>query len=151
MVHLINLLKDEHEILRKLFTEISRCLPETKTLAEVQRLSVVAEHLVAHHTEMENEIAFAALNQALLERQQTDQLLLEHQAKRDHFRAVAAAGHQPEAERLLRKAIEASIARFDWEEQSIFPLMTQVLSPESLEELALTRGHGQELMDHYMV
>jgi hemerythrin-like domain-containing protein len=118
------------------FEEIDRLLPEVRTLAEVHLLSRLVEGVLSKHADVEQNLAFAALDQALAEKGQLKQLNQDHKEINSSLRNAVLATDFTTAVRLLKTGLKASREHFKREEESVFPLFDQLLSPETLTALA---------------
>ena len=86
----------EHTLLNSLFDEILRLLPDVRTVQELRLLTRLVEGVLAHHAELEDNLAYSALNQALTEKGKFDQLQLDHR-ELDERNAAASAAEFSEA------------------------------------------------------
>ncbi len=133
MITINDALRLEHVFLRKMFQEVDQLLPEMKTLGEVQLVSRIIESLLAAHGDVEQNLAYSALDQGLAERGELAQLYQDHEEIDGRFESARTAANVPEARRLLKEGLSLSICHFRWEEDSVFPLFDQVFSPSTLE------------------
>jgi hypothetical protein len=125
----------EHTVLRQLFDEIDRLLPDAKTVGEVRVLTRLVEGLLSHHADVEQNLAFAALDQALAEKGELKGLYQDHQEIDARLREAALAEDLPEAARLLKAGLRASRAHFRREEATVFPLFEKLFAPAAMEAL----------------
>ena len=128
----------EHRIFLSVFDQIERVLPWLATVAEVKVLAGVIEGMLEDHAGTETNLAYLALDHVMQDKGQLDQLHEEHHEIDASLRRVQQAENCPEARRLLQAAIAASRNHFRFEEQSIFPLLENVLQSETLTELGVT-------------
>jgi hemerythrin-like domain-containing protein len=129
-------LTNEHAVFCNVFNEIERLLPDVRTVAEVRLLSRLVEGMLSHHADVEKNLAFAALDQALAEKGQLKQLNQDHEEIDSCLRKAALATDFAQAVRLLKTGLKASRTHFNREEESVFPLFEKILSSEALTALA---------------
>jgi len=127
----------EHALLNLLFDELGRLLPQVRTVAELRLLTRLVTGLLSHHADLEDNLAYAALDHALAEKGQLDRLYQDHHEIDQRFRAAAVAKELPEAVRLLQAGLKASREHFRLEERTVFPLLEQQLSPATLKTLGV--------------
>jgi len=60
-----NFLTTEHALFCELFDEIDRLLPDVRTANEVRLLSRLVEGVLSRHADVEQNLAYAALDHAL--------------------------------------------------------------------------------------
>jgi hypothetical protein len=137
MITINDALRLEHVFLRKLFQEVDQLLPEVQTLGEVRLLCRIIESLLAAHGDVEQNLAYSALDQGLAERGELAQLYQDHEEIDGRFERARMARSVLEARRLLKEGLSFSICHFQWEEDSVFPLFDQVFSPSTLEAFAV--------------
>jgi len=135
MKPIIETLTDEHALFNLLFDEITRLLPDVKTVNEVRLLTRLVEGLLAHHADIETNVAYAALDHALAEKGQLKQLYQDHEEIDTCLRDAALSPQLSEAVRLLKAVLGASRTHFAREERTIFPLFQQLFPPPVLETL----------------
>lgn len=114
------------------FNEIDRLLPDVRTVEEVCLLSRLGEGMLAHHADVEQNLAFVALDQALAENGELKQLNQDHEEIDVCLRKAAVAADLTKALRLPKMGLKASRAHFSREEESVFPLFDKKFSPEAL-------------------
>jgi len=132
---IIDSLTAEHALLCELFDEMERLLPGLRTVSEVHLLSRLLEGVLLRHANVEQNLAFAALDHALAEKGQLRRLHQEHE-EIDHCLHQAKVAKQfPEAVRLLKAGLAASRSHFHLEETVIFPLLHELFRPAELEVL----------------
>ena len=136
MRRITDVLTTEHNLLCILFDEIDRLLPGVRTVDEVRLLSRLVEGVLSHHADVEQNLAFAALDHALAEKDELRQLHQDHDEIDACLRDAALATELAKAVQLLKAGLEASRVHFRLEEQSVFPLFEKMLAPSSLETLA---------------
>jgi hemerythrin-like domain-containing protein len=122
----------EHVFLGRLFNEVDRLLPEVQTLAEVRFLCRIVENLLSHHADIEQNLAYAALDQALSEQGELDQLYQDHEEIDARFEQAREAAQVAAARRLLKEALAVSSHHFRWEEDSVFPLFDRLFTASAL-------------------
>jgi len=135
MRRITDVLTIEHTLLCTLFGEIDRLLPEVRTVDEVRLLSRLVEGVLSHHADVEQNLAFAALDHVLAEKHQLGQLHQDHEEIDACLRNAGSATELTKAVQMLKAGLEASRAHFRREEQSVFPLFERVLAPTTLETL----------------
>ena len=126
----------EHRVMLRVFDQIDRTLPSLTTQAEAGMLAHIMEGMLEGHAKTETELAYLALDHVLEEKGRLDRLHEEHEEIDASLRRVHSAGCCAEAQQLLGAAIVASRRHFLFEEQSVFPLLEQVLQEYTLNELA---------------
>lgn len=136
----------EHRIFLSVFDQIERVLPRLTTLAEVKALASVIEGLLEDHAETETNLAYLALDHIMYHKGQLDRLHEEHHEIDASLHQVQKAGSCAEARRLLKAAIRASRDHFRFEEQSVFPLVENVLRGETLIELGASWAQRFEVL-----
>jgi hemerythrin-like domain-containing protein len=130
-----NFLITEHTVFCELFDEIDRLLPEVRTLAEVRLLSRLVEGVLSRHADVEQNLAYAALDHALAEKGELNQLYQDHQEIDARFQHATLAVEFVEAVRFLRAGLKASREHFRREEETVFPLFEKLFDPAALEAL----------------
>ncbi len=136
-----NFLTTEHAVFCELFDEIDRLLPDVRTVAEVRLLARLVEGVLSCHADVEQNLAYAALDQALAEKGELTQLYQDHDEIDACFHYAGLAEEFPEAVRFLRAGIKASREHFRREEETVFPLFEKLFGPAALEAL------GAEISD----
>jgi hemerythrin-like domain-containing protein len=127
----------EHSILRYVFDEINRLLPGVRTVAEVRLLARLVEGVLSHHADVEQNLAYAALDHALAEKGELKRLYQDHQEIDSHLRSAARAADFSDAVRLLQTGLQASREHFQREEQTVFPLFEKLFQPQAMEALGV--------------
>jgi hypothetical protein len=135
-------LSAEHTLLNLLFDEMTRLLPDVKTLNEVHLLTRLVEGVLAHHGDVETNLAYAALDQALAEKGRLKRLYQDHEEIDTCLRDAALATKFSEAVRLLKAGLKASRAHFAREERTVFPLFEKLFAPAVLETLGAAASAG---------
>jgi len=135
MRRITDVLTTEHTLFCILFDEIDRLLPEVRTVDEVRLLSRLVEGVLSHHADLEQNLAFAALDHALAEKGELKRLHQEHDEIDACLRDAALATESTKAVRLLKAGLRASRVHFRREEESVFPLFEKLFAPASLETL----------------
>ena len=141
MATIIDALTVEHGLLRELFDEIDRLLPDSRTVSEIQLISRLVEGVLSRHADLESNLAFAALDHALAEKSQLTRLHQDHQEIDGFLHRATVAADFPEAVRLLKAGLAASRAHFLREEQAVFPLLERLFDPTDLERLGTHAAH----------
>jgi hemerythrin-like domain-containing protein len=149
MRRITDVLTIEHTLLCILFGEIDRLLPEVRTVDEVRLLSRLVEGVLSHHADVEENLAFAALDHALVEKGELKQLHQDHEEIDARLRGAALATEFNKAVRLLKAGLKASRAHFRREEQSIFPLLEKLFAPGSLETLGAVVSDSASFLGPY--
>ena len=139
MISITEVLSTEHAVFLTVFDQIELALPKLKRLEEAKMLAGLVEALLQDHGEAETNLAFVALDHALVQNGRLDRLHQDHDEIDDHLRQVKAAAKLPDARRLLKVALLASRKHFRREEQTIFPLIEKMLHRETLTELGKVR------------
>ena len=122
-----NFLTTEHVVFCELFDEIDRLLPDVRTAAEVRLISRLVEGVLSRHAEVEQNLAFAALDHALAEKGELNHLYQDHDEIDACLHHATLAAEFTEAVRFLRAGLKASREHFDREEETIFPLFEKLL------------------------
>ncbi len=135
MRRITDILAIEHTQLCILFDELDRLLPEVRTVEEVRLLTRLVEGVLSHHADVEENLAFAALDHALAEEGELRQLHQDHEEIDARLRGAALATDFTTAVRLLKAGLKASRTHFRREEQTVFPLFEKLFAPASLETL----------------
>lgn len=145
MISITTALATEHVVFAAVFDEIERTLPNLTSLGEVKLLSSLVERLLRGHGETETDLAYVALDHALDQRGQLDQLHQDHHEIDACLKQVRQAAELNEARRLLKTALRASRLHFLREERSVFPLIEKVLDQETLAGLGTAWKDRQQL------
>lgn len=125
----------EHRIFLGVFDRMEAALPSLTTPAEVRTLATVVEGMLEGHAETETNLAYLALDHTLAERGALDRMHQDHHEIDSRLRKVQSASTCAEACHLLKAALLASREHFAGEEHNMFPLLEQLLQPETLKEL----------------
>jgi hemerythrin-like domain-containing protein len=128
-------LVSEHGVLSNLFEEIKRLLPEVRTVEEVRLLVRLVEGLLSRHADVEQNLAYAALDHVLAENGQLDRLYEDHQEIDAGLHRAKNATDLYEAMRLLKSGLNASQEHFRREERTVFPMFQKLFGAASLETL----------------
>jgi Hemerythrin HHE cation binding domain len=131
-----NFLGVEHAVFCELFDEVERLLPDTRTASEVRLVSRLVEGVLSRHADVEQNLAYAALDHALAEKGELDQLYQDHQEIDACLQHATQAAEFAEAVRFLRAGLKASREHFRREEETVFPLFEKLFDPAALEALA---------------
>jgi hemerythrin-like domain-containing protein len=132
-----NFLTTEHALFCELFDELERLLPDVRTVAEVRLLSRLVEGVLSRHADVEQNLAYAALDHALAEKGELNQLYQDHQEIDVCLQHATLAAEFIEAVRFLRAGLKATREHFRREEQTIFPLFEKLFDPAALEALGV--------------
>jgi hemerythrin-like domain-containing protein len=135
MATITDALTSEHALFCEMFEEIVRLLPDLRTVPEVRVLSRLVEGVLLRHANVEQNLAFAALDHALAEKGQLARLHQDHQEIDECLHRATVARQLPEAVRLLKAGLAASREHFRREEKSIFPLLQNLFAARDLEAL----------------
>ena len=130
-----DILTVEHTVFRVFFDQAERALPGLKTVAEIKLLARLAEKLLHGHGESEQDLAYAALDHMLKEKGHLSRLYSDHREMDARMQRVCKANDLAEARQLIQSAMIMSREHFRYEEQTVFPLIDQVLQNESLVKL----------------
>ena len=82
MIAITHTLANEHTLLCALFDEIGVVLRNARSVAEVRIISRLVEAILSRHADIEQNLAYAALDHALAERGAL------HQLCQDHIRSI---------------------------------------------------------------
>jgi hemerythrin-like domain-containing protein len=132
----------EHAVFGELFAEMDRLLPDARTAAEVRLLARLVEGVLSRHADVEQNLAYAALDQALAEKGELTQLYQDHDEIDACFHYAGLAEEFTEAVRFLRAGIKASREHFRREEETVFPLFEKLFNPVAL------KAFGSEISDN---
>jgi len=143
-----NFLTTEHALFCELFDELERLLPDVRTVAEVRLLSRLVEGVLSRHADVEQNLAFAALDQALAEKGELNQLYQDHQEIDSCLQHATLAAEFGEALRFLRSGLKASREHFRREEETVFPLFEKLFDPAALEALGIGAPGGASPWPH---
>jgi hemerythrin-like domain-containing protein len=136
-----NFLTTEHALFCELFDEIDRLLPDVRTAAEVRLLSRLVEGVLSRHADVEQNLAYAALDHALAEKGELNQLYQDHEEIDACLHHATLAMEFVEAVRFLRAGLKTSREHFRREEETVFPLFEKLFDPAALEALG-TGAYG---------
>lgn len=112
-----NFLTTEHALFCELFDEIDRLLPDVRTVAEVRLLGRLVEGVLSRHADVEQNLAYAALDHALAEKGEMNQLYQDHEEIDTCLQHATLAAEFVEAVRFLRAGLKASREHFRREEE----------------------------------
>ena len=129
-------LEAEHRVMLIVFDQIERVLPSLEVIREATTLARIVEGMLEGHGQAETDLAYLALDQVLEEKGQLDRLHEEHQEIDASLHRVFTSGSCAEAKRLLTAAIAKSRQHFQFEEQTVFPLLNSALQEDTLTQLA---------------
>jgi hemerythrin-like domain-containing protein len=138
MIKITEALMAEHSVFCDLFDQIEDCLPEMKTVAEVKLAARLVGGLLERHAQTETELAYVALDHVLEDKGRLDRLNQDHHELSVQFKLAWSARDCGEAKRLLQEALNASRAHFQFEEDSVFPLLCELLQDVTLAQLGDT-------------
>ncbi|MCX6900941.1 MAG: hemerythrin domain-containing protein [Verrucomicrobia bacterium] len=130
-----DILTVEHTVFRTFFDQAERALPGLKTAAEIKLLARLAEKLLHSHGESEQDLAYAVLDHMLKEKGHLSRLYSDHREMDARMEQVCMANDLAEARQLMQSAMIMSREHFRYEEQTVFPLIDQVLQNKSLVKL----------------
>ncbi len=130
-------LTSEHTQFCLLFDEIDRLLPDVRTVAEVRLLSRLVQGALSHHADVEENLAYAALDHALAEKGESIRLYQDHHEIDWCLQHARSAKGFTTSLRLLKAGLKASRAHFRREEETIFPLFEKLFNPANLEALGI--------------
>jgi hemerythrin-like domain-containing protein len=136
-----NFLTTEHAVFCELFDEVDRLLADVRTVAEVRLLSRLVEGVLSRHAEVEQNLAYAALDHALAEKGELNQLYQDHEEIDACLHHATLATEFVEAVRFLKAGLKASREHFRREEETVFPLFEKLFDPAALEALG-TKASG---------
>ena len=139
MATITDALTSEHALFCEMFEEIVRLLPDLRTVPEVRVLSRLVEGVLLRHANVEQNLAFAALDHALAEKGQLARLHQDHHEIDQRLHQATLARKFPEAIRLLKAGLAASRRHFRREEKMVFPLFQKLFKAAELEALG-SRG-----------
>ena len=96
------------------------------------------------HAQLETDLAFVALDHALLQKGQLKTIHREHHEMDERLQQVQRAATCGQGRRLLRAALRASARHFRNEERYVLPMLERALKPEDLAAMgkAFTRIRG---------
>jgi hypothetical protein len=144
-----NFLTTEHALFCELFDEIDRLLPGVRTAAEVRLLSRLVEGVLSRHADVEQNLAYAALDHALAEKGEMNQLYQDHEEIDACLHHATLAKEFVEAVRFLKAGLKASREHFRREEETVFPLFEKLFDPAALEALGTgASGSAAPLWPH---
>jgi len=135
MVTITDALASEHALFCEMFEEIVRLLPDLRTVSEVRVISRLVEGVLLRHANVEQNLAFAALDHALAEKGQLARLHQDHHEIDQRLHQATLARKFPEAVRLLKAGLAASRRHFRREEKMVFPLFQNLFAARDLEVL----------------
>jgi len=130
-----NFLTTEHALFCEMFDEIDRLLPDVRTAAEVRLISRLVEGVLSRHADVEQNLAYAALDQALAEKGELNQLYQDHEEIDACLHHATLAAEFVEAVRFLRAGLKTTREHFRREEETVFPLFEKLFDPAALEAL----------------
>jgi hemerythrin-like domain-containing protein len=142
-VTILESLVAEHRVFLKVFAQIERLLPTLKTGGEVAALCQVVAGLLHDHGLEETDLAYIALDHILKDHDRHTRLYHDHQEIDELLNEVGAIKDLAEASSRLKAALVACRAHFDEEERNVFPLIKDVLQPETLQILGRARKLAQ--------
>ena len=143
-----NFLTTEHALFCELFDEIDRLLPDVRTVAEVRLLGRLVEGVLSRHADVEQNLAYAALDHALAEKGELNQLYQDHEEIDACLQHATLATEFVEAVRFLRAGLKASREHFRREEETVFPLFEKLFDPAALEALGAGHPAAHHLSGH---
>jgi hemerythrin-like domain-containing protein len=144
-----NFLTTEHAVFSELFNVIETLLPELHTAAEVRLISRLVAGVLHRHADVEQNLAYAALDHALAEKGELNRLYQDHEEIDACLQHATMAEDFVPALRFLRAGLKASREHFRREEETIFPLFEKVFGSAALEALgARASGNVSTLWPH---
>jgi hypothetical protein len=120
----------------ELFDEIDHLLPDVRTVAEVRLLGRLVEAVLTQHANVEQNLAYAALDHASAEKGKFKQMYQDHEEIDECLHHARLATEFVEAVRFLRAGLASSQEHFRREEETVFPLFEKLFDPAALEALA---------------
>jgi hemerythrin-like domain-containing protein len=135
----------EHAVFCEVFDQIERVLAGAPSVAEVKLLASVVEGLLSSHGETETNLAFAALDHALADREALHRLHQDHHEIDHQFKHLRRATDAAEAQHRFKRALAATREHFRREEKTVFPMLEQTLHPDTLWRL------GRKWMENHSV
>ena len=135
MIRITDALTIEHATLRTVFKQVEIALPALERLAEVQAMARMVEALLHQHGESEEHLLYVTLDHSLAESKQLDRMSQEHDELNEWLAKACSAKDVTEARQYLREALSYSRHHFEHEERTVFPLIHQRLSDDSLRTL----------------
>ena len=102
---------------------------------EVGQMAALLGGMLRTHDRLESELAFEPLDNALRRNRRLTPMPRDHKQLEERLGQVALASSWEEACHLMRVAMRASRARFDWEEHTLFPLLEKSLGRRALTDL----------------
>jgi len=130
-----NFLAAEHALFCELFDEIDMLRPDLQTAAEVRLLARLVEGVLLRHADVEENLAYAALDHALAEKGELNQLYQDHQEIDACLHYATEATEFTEAVRFLMAGLKASREHFRREEESVFSLFAKLFDPAALKAM----------------
>jgi hypothetical protein len=101
----------------------------------VRLLSRLVEGVLSRHADVEQNLAYAALDHALAEKGELNQLYQDHEEIDACLHHATLAAEFVEAVRFLRAGLKTSREHFRREEETVFPLFEKLFDPAALEAL----------------
>ena len=130
-----SILVTEHTIFTGVFDQIESALGEARSRSEVRTMARIVAGMLERHGNAERDLAYAALDHALAERQSLEQMHQEHEEIDQNLRNALRSESLPEARRNLAAALATCRSHFAFEEALVFPLMERVLQRDTLTAL----------------
>jgi hemerythrin-like domain-containing protein len=148
--HIItDFLTTEHALFCELFDEIDRLLPDLRTAAEVRLLGRLVVGALSRHADVEQNLAYAALDHALAEKGELNQLYQDHEEIDVCLKNATLAAEFPEALHFLKAGLKVSREHFRREEETIFPLFEKLFDPAAEAALEIgASGSASRLWPH---
>jgi len=137
-----NFLATEHALFCELFDEIDHLLPDVQTVAEVRLIARLVEGVLARHADVEQNLAYVALDHVLAERGELNHLYQDHHEIDECLQHAALASEFTKAVQFLKSGIKASREHFRREEESVFPLFEKLFDPAALAALGAVAAHA---------
>ena len=125
----------EHRVFCAVFDYIEHVLPNLSTQQEAKILAGLLESLLRGHGDAEENLAYVALDHVLDDKGRLDHMHHEHEEIDVRLKQAHAATDVADAQRLLKAVLQASREHFSYEERAVFPVIEEMLQPETLDEL----------------
>ena len=122
----------EHVILRSLFFEVERLLPDFKNVADIQVLAKIISTLLEQHGHTEDETIYSISTLTDTERIKLTGMLKEHVELNWRLTKVIQAKNMDDACKYLRETLDYSFRHFQYEEEVVFPIVKAHVSEQEL-------------------
>jgi hypothetical protein len=104
--------------------------------------------VLSRHADVEQNLAYAALDHALAEKGELNQLYQDHEEIDACLHHATLATEFGEAVRFLKAGLKASRAHFRREEETVFPLFEKLFDPAALKALGAVASGGASPWPH---